>query len=49
MIERTPIEPVPSEPEADEGELLPTDEEPAGFFEDPETPDLGDVDGNLNA
>jgi hypothetical protein len=49
MTERTPIEPAPIEPELDEDELLPTDEEPAGFFEDPETPDLGDVDDNLNA
>jgi hypothetical protein len=37
----------PNEPEREE--LRPTDDEPADFFDDPEVPDLGDVDDNLNA
>jgi hypothetical protein len=48
MIERTPNDPDDLESRDDE-ELLPTDDEPADLFEDPETPDLGDVDGNLYA
>ena len=44
MAERTP-----TEPERDDEDLRPTDDEPADFFDDPEVPDLGDVDDNLNA
>ena len=46
MGERTPTEP---EPERDDEDLRPTDDEPADFFDDPEVPDLGEVDDNLNA
>jgi hypothetical protein len=44
MAERTP-----TEPERDDEDLRPTDDERADFFDDPEVPDLGDVDDNLNA
>jgi hypothetical protein len=43
-----PTDPVEPD-ERDDEELLPTDEEPAELFEDPETPDLGDAEDNLNA
>ena len=46
MAEHTPTEP---EPERDDEDLRPTDDERADFFDDPEVPDLGDVDDNLNA
>ena len=48
MNDRIPNPPDDLEQRDDE-ELRPTDEEPADLFEDPEAPDLGDVDENLNA
>jgi hypothetical protein len=48
VIERIPNEPDDLEQREAE-ELLPTDDEPAELFEDPETPDLGDTEENLNA